>query len=148
MTVPRSQRLILAAIHVPSYTRVCAARGDAQTFDVLQGYYVIVSNITGGAGGRVVKFMGDGALLTFPVDSAPEAVAALRRLQKEASAVWRRFDEDSHVQVKIGVGSVICGDLGPPGDQRFDVVGDAVNQLFKTPWSDFAVDPEVAKLLE
>jgi class 3 adenylate cyclase len=148
VTVPQSERLLLAVTHVPSYTDLCTARGDVATFAVLQEYYGVVGETTAAAGGRVVKFMGDCAFITFPVEVATEVLEALRRLQEEASAVWRRLDETSHVQVKVGVGTVVSGALGLPGDQRFDVIGDAVNRLFKAPWKDFAVDPEVTKLLQ
>ena len=40
--------------------------------------------------------------------------------------------------------AVLCGELGPPGQERFDVFGDALNQLFKAPWDgDVALAPEV-----
>lgn len=51
----------------------------------------------------------------------------------------REFDERCHVQVKGPVGSVLAGMLGAPGEERFDVIGDALDQLFKAPWQDFDV---------
>jgi hypothetical protein len=37
--------------------------------------------------------------------------------------------------------------LGAPGEERLDVIGDALNQLFKAPWGDFDVSADVAALL-
>jgi hypothetical protein len=37
--------------------------------------------------------------------------------------------------------------LGSPGQKRFDVVGDALNRLFKAPWGDFKVSSEIDALL-
>ena len=82
-------------------------------------------------------------LLTFPVDRCGEAVLALRVVQEDASELWRRFDERCRVQVKVGVGKVVCGQLGTPGEERFDIVGDALNRLFKAPWGDFELTAEV-----
>ena len=43
---------------------------------------------------------------------------------------------------------VVSGPLGPPGEERYDIVGDALNQLFKAPWGDFELSPEVQALLD
>ena len=143
----RAEHLLLAMTTVDASTAACAAHGDARMFAVLSDYYALVAKATRPVGGHVIKVMGDGTLLTFPVDHVREAVDALRSLQSEASTLWRRFDERCHVKVKVGVGVVTCGMLGPPGEERFDIVGDALNQLFKAPWGDFQLMPEVAALL-
>lgn len=56
-------------------------------FATLQAYYAIVAQETASAGGRVVKAMGDGVLLTFPVDRADAAVEALRKLQERSTTL-------------------------------------------------------------
>jgi hypothetical protein len=61
--------------------------------------------------------------------------------------MWRGFDERCRVQIKVGAGTLRCGPLGPPGAERFDIVGDALNSLFKAPWSDFSMTPDVTALL-
>jgi hypothetical protein len=37
--------------------------------------------------------------------------------------------------------------MGPPGDQRFDVYGDALNRLVKMPNDDVVISPEAQALL-
>jgi len=37
--------------------------------------------------------------------------------------------------------------MGPPGDERFDVFGTALNDLFKAPPGDFVMTPELAERL-
>ena len=110
----------------------------------LQAYYAIAAEAATSAAGRFVKGMGDSVLLCFPLDEAGAAVTALHQLQERATMLWRQLDEDCYVQVKGRIGSVLTGELGPPGEERFDVVGDAVNQLFKAPWQDFDVSPDGA----
>jgi class 3 adenylate cyclase len=139
MMVPQAQRLLIAATRVPGSTKACTAHGDLATFATLQTYYAIAAEEAAGAGGRFVKAMGDSVLLTFPLDRTDGAVAALHHLQERATILWRQFDQRCYVQVKGRVGSVLAGMLGAPGEEHFDVVGDAVNQLFKAPWHDFDV---------
>ena len=146
-TVPHTDRLLFAVTQVPGSTLACAARGDAATFATLQAYYALAAHAAAGAGGRFIKGMGDGVLLAFPPDRAAAAVAALRAFQERATALWRGFDERCRVQIKVGAGVAQCGLLGSPGAARFDIVGDALNALFKAPWSDFHVSPDAAALL-
>lgn len=90
---------------------------------------------------------GDAALLTFPLDRAKDAIHALQYLQARGTALWARLDEQCCVQVKVSAGPVQCGPLGAPGDERYDVVGKALNSLFKAPSSDFYVSPEATPFL-
>ena len=87
-------------------------------------------------------------MLTFPVDRAGAVVPALRAFQERGTALWRGFDDRCHVQVKLGAGQLYCGLLGPSGAERFDVVGDALNALFKSAGSVFHVSPHAAALLQ
>lgn len=146
LIVPQAQRLLFAVTQVPGSTLACAARGDAAMFATLQAYYTLAAEAAGGVGGRFIKGIGDGVLLTFPPERAPAAVQALRAFQERANALWRGFDDRCRVQVKLGAGLLHCGPLGAPGAARFDVVGDALNALFKAPWSDFHVSPDAAAL--
>jgi len=145
--VPYTERLLFAVTHVPGSTMACAARGDAAMFATLQAYYVLAAQAVAGVGGRFIKGIGDGILLTFPPDRVGAVVPALRSLQEDATTLWRGFDERCRVQVKVGAGVLHCGLLGAPGAERFDIVGDALNALFKAPWSDFHVSPDAAALL-
>jgi class 3 adenylate cyclase len=106
-----------------------------------------VADAAASAGGVVVKALGDGLLLAFPPDRAREAVAALRAARERAGAVWRAFDGRCEVQVRATVGTVLRGSLGPPGDPRPDVYGDALNRLFALPPAPLALTPELEALL-
>lgn len=96
--------------------------------------------------GRFVKPIGDTVLLTFPLERATQAIEALRGFQSRSTSLWRAFDERCRVRVKAGAGPVQFGLLGAAGAERFDIVGDALNSLFKAPWSDFDMSPDVTVL--
>lgn len=141
------EHLVLALTCVPGSTAACAAQGDARTVALLSDYYALVADAAAGSGGRVIKVIGDGTLVTFPTARAREAVAALRSLQVRATSLWRGFDAGCRVEVKVGAGEIVCGLFGPPGEERPDVYGDALNRLFKSPWGEFTLTPEVEALL-
>jgi len=144
---PKAQSMIFAVTHVMGSTKACAAKGDAAWFRVLAEYYTMIAMAIHPAEGKFVKGIGDGTLLVFPDEKVRDAVAVLRALQQDVRALWHAFDPSCHFQVKVGRGVVVAGMLGAPGDERFDIVGDALNMLYKAQWEDFLVSPDVAALI-
>jgi class 3 adenylate cyclase len=150
MPDPRAalEHLVLAIASVDGATAACATHGDAATVAVLSDYYALVAEAVATAGGRVVKVMGDGVLMTFPADRARDAVAALRTAQAHGTDRWKAFDARCAVVVKAGAGPVLSVPLGPPGEERPDVYGDVLNRLMKSPHGTFMVTPELTALLD
>jgi class 3 adenylate cyclase len=140
--------LVLVLTRVPGSTAACATHGDVRTVALLLDYYALVANAAAKAGGRVLKVMGDGTLITFPINRVREAVETLRMLQAKGTILWHGLDERCRVEVKVDAGDVVWGLFGPPGDERPDVYGDALNRLFKAPWGDFVLRPGVEALLQ
>lgn len=144
----RAIELIFAIASVNGATAACAEVGDVTTVEEISKWYALAADVTRDAGGRVVKVIGDGVVLTFPPERAPDAVAALRTLQRHGSELWGRLDSRCRVQVKAGIGSVIAGAYGPPGQERDDIYGNALNQLFKLPPADLLLTPELEARLK
>jgi class 3 adenylate cyclase len=122
--------LILALCSVDGATRACAARGDEAMVDELQRHYSLIADAVRAAGGRVVKVIGDGVLVVLPPSRPQQAVAVLRRIQEDGTRLWQAFDSRCTLTVRAEIGEVVEGLLGPPGDERPDVYGEAVNRLF------------------
>jgi class 3 adenylate cyclase len=139
--------LVFAIVSVAGATAACATHGDAATVETLASYYSLVADGVRRSGGDVIKVIGDGVVVAFSVSHGREAVRDLRSLQEEGTNLWRRFDERCYLQVKIGIGSVISGLFGPPGQERDDLYGDALNQLFKLPAGDFVISPALTRLI-
>lgn len=149
---PKAQPMILAVTSVMGATKACEAKGDAAWFRVLAEYYTMVAMAIHPAEGKFVKGMGDGTLLVFPEEKAKDAAAVLKALHQDANVLWHAFDTSCRFVVKIGRGTVITGMLGAPAEERFDVVGNALNQLFKKLMhdngEDFYISPDVAALIK
>ncbi|MFI5309878.1 MAG: adenylate/guanylate cyclase domain-containing protein [Gemmatimonadales bacterium] len=144
---PTPQHFVFAVTSIPGSTVACAAHGDLAFFMLLAVHYAQIAAAAARAGGRLVKVMGSGTILTFPVERAHDAVVSLRELQVAGTILCQAFDERCRLQVKVGAGTLIAGSLGAPGHEQFDVIGNALNQLVKLPWADFVVTPEVDALL-
>lgn len=143
-----AEHLVLALVSVDGTMAACADHGDAATLRVLSGYYALVANTITSAGGRIVKVMGDGVLAAFPCALAAEAVVACQQLQATATAHWQTFDVRCRARVVLGAGPVLRGRFGPPGQERDDLFGHSLNQLFRAPAGGVVLLPSLEALLQ
>jgi hypothetical protein len=100
---------------------------DSVVADFFQRYYRLVVEILEPAGCRIVKFMGDAALVVFEPGQGEQAIEALHALALSARQLGTDHGFDIYLNINVHVGSVLAGTFGPPGHERFDVIGKAVN---------------------
>jgi class 3 adenylate cyclase len=92
--------------------------------------------------------MGDAVFAAFPQENAAAVVRALSELQQI-------LDRDSlnpvlkgcAVHVRVHAGTAACGDVGPRGEKRFDILGNSVNELFMMREKGFALSQAARDLL-
>ncbi len=115
--------LVLFTADLAGYARATAHLAPLEVAAFLDGWYRSIEEILGRHGGRLVKFMGDGCLATFPAGACAAAV--------DAAAALQQLDHRLGVEVgvKIHLGVVAEGEVG--ADRRYDVFGSAVNDLFR-----------------
>lgn len=104
-----------------------SSEADAHVASFLQAFYELSAGLIEPAGGRIVKLMGDAGLAVFPPESAEGVIFALCELTSQARAAARRVGLDTYLNVSVHVGPVLTGSFGPPGAERFDVLGKTVN---------------------
>jgi class 3 adenylate cyclase len=119
--------LLIAFVDLTGFSLQSTRVDDVEVATVIDGYYRLIGERVVAAGGRVVKFMGDAALIVFGEADADRGVTALLALKDEADAYLAAARWDCRAHVKVHCGDVIAGPFGPPGDLRFDVIGKAVN---------------------
>jgi adenylate cyclase len=89
-------------------------------------------------GGEILKFIGDGLLAIFPIETPGAAAEATRRALEgavEAHAAVRGLDDEVaalgepplHIVVALHVGTAIYGNIGAANRLDFTVIGPAVN---------------------
>ena len=71
--------------------------------------------------------MGDSGLVVFPTDAAEAMIFALCDLSSEARRRALDVGYDAYLNTNVHVGSAVTGHFGPPGQERFDIIGKAVN---------------------
>ena len=142
-----TRRLLISFIDLSGFARDAEGTDDRKLADVLDLYYERIGDCAGRAGGTLVKLIGDGALLAFPVERADDAVLALLELRDDVAALCRREGWHSTLVVKLHAGEVVCGPFGARGDKRFDVIGGEVNIAARLPTKSFAISAEAFRAL-
>jgi len=100
---------------------------DADIADGLDAYYEHVAAAVEAAGGRLVKFFGDGALVVFDEDAVDRGVGALLDLKESVDRLMDSRGWECRLAIKAHFGGAVAGPFGPAGVKRFDVIGKAVN---------------------
>ncbi|WP_442581548.1 adenylate/guanylate cyclase domain-containing protein [Mesorhizobium sp. ASY16-5R] len=119
------------------YTTLSETIASDQLIPLLNDYAEAVISSVHGAGGDVLKLMGDGTLAIF-TDSDPSA-ACLAAMQAEADLGLRLGDLNlrraaagepvSTIYLGLHIGDVFYGNIGSPDRLDFTVVGQAVNEV-------------------
>jgi class 3 adenylate cyclase len=116
-------------VDLAGYTKLFHTLSDQEVADFLDRYYALCERVVTGAGGRVVKFIGDGCLAMFSAEEATAAVNAAVELLRAVD----ELAEAANIGVKLGANvhltTVVAGYFGAEG-QYFDVIGRGVNQTF------------------
>ena len=145
---PTECRGIIALVDIAGFARTAQTMSDSEVFDMLNEFYELVGDAVAGAGGRVVKFMGDAALVILPEDKPGQRVESLRSLKAKAEEWWSRRLPDAQITLKAHLGSVVCGLMGTVTEKRFDIIGAAVVELFLMQSGDFVLSPDLERALE
>ena len=103
---------------------------------LLNSYFESVGNAIAGAGGIIDKFIGDGVMALFGVDSGPEegsrqALAAAKIMVANVNTLSRTLAEELAEPLKIGIGihcgPAVVGRMGYGSTVHLTAIGDTVN---------------------
>jgi adenylate cyclase len=100
---------------------------DMDLADTMDAHYRRVASAVEGAGGRLVKFVGDGALAVFEPQLVDAAVEMLLQLKEDVDRFFSERGWECRAAVKVHFGSVVAGQFGSGAAERFDVLGKQVN---------------------
>nr|HEX4312956.1 adenylate/guanylate cyclase domain-containing protein [Kofleriaceae bacterium] len=139
------RRMVISFVDIAGFARGAERVDDDRLAELLDRYYERVGVAAADGGGTLVKLIGDGALLVFPVASADAAVEALLALRADVPAMFDGWH--CELVVKVHAGDVVCGPFGARGDKRFDVIGGDVNLAARLPTRSFALSAEAFRCL-
>ena len=132
----REQEIVILFCDIRSFTMLTEAQLPYDIVFLLNRYFAIVGQAVEHAGGRLDKFIGDGAMALFGLKGSPEDACrnALKAAARIVSEIERLNDELSAelsmpLRVAIGIhsGPAIVGAMGYGNVKNLTAIGDTVN---------------------
>jgi class 3 adenylate cyclase len=143
----RALPMLIAFTDLTRFTKRALRTPDHELAESIDDFYQRVSEVVSSGGGRVVKFIGDAALIVFPADRVDDGVVALLELKRDIDAWLDDVDWDSRMIVKVHFGTVVAGHYGTEGDRRFDIIGKDVNATARLDSRGFAISVDAFRKL-
>ena len=143
--VRSTQALVMGAFDLRGFLGAVRGLDDERIADALHAFYLAVADAVNASGGRVVKFIGDGALAVWPPDLADAALEAVIGLRVAAPSVLDPFGITGDLICRMHYGDVVAGEFGP--DRTYDVIGNAVFVVFTLPARTLSVSAEAFRRL-
>src|SRR5437762_146104 len=109
LKAPLSTNMLVGLCDWRLFLQYCKTRDTTQMFADLNDFYVLTEDLIEAAGGRVVKFMGDAALVMFPEELADVGVMAVLELKQHTDGWFKRRRIDSSLHVNAHFGEVTLG---------------------------------------
>ena len=134
-------RAAIMATDLRGFTGISDRLPGEDVIDALDDYFEFVALATHGAGGYILKFIGDGVLAVFGMDGASDraaaaaALAAARDIVARLAAHNAAGGESGRVELRAGiglhVGEIMYGNVGSADRLDFTAIGPAVNLAFR-----------------
>jgi len=144
---PTELDLLVAFFDLTAFSQYSRSHTTLGTFDLLSSYFEFVGDIIEGAGGSVIKFMGDAGLIAFSEGDIDPGVLALLELKASGDSWMKARNALCRNTVGAHFGPVVCGPVGTRQSKSFDVFGDTVNRAATLNRRGVAITPQVFRRL-
>ncbi|HUB95563.1 MAG TPA: adenylate/guanylate cyclase domain-containing protein, partial [Stellaceae bacterium] len=130
------KEIIILFADIRAFTQLSEQKLPYDVVFLLNRYFAEMGNAVEQAGGRIDKFIGDGVMALFGLDSGPargarEALVAARAMAERLAELNRVLAQDLPEPLRIGigihVGPAIVGEMGYGKAVSVTAVGDSVN---------------------
>jgi len=124
---PKIEEHIIMFVDVHNYS--LAFDDLLENYRFLQAMYEQLGELIVGAGGEIIKYLGDAILCIFPAGQAVQAVACGQHMRRVFADLVASsgLPEEIVLEVGIGSGPVVVGECGHRSLRQRDVFGDEVN---------------------
>ncbi len=130
------QEIAILFADIRSFTQFSERRLPYDVVFVLNRYFAAMGEAVGRAGGQLDKFIGDGVMALFGLNSGPArgcreslvaAVEMARALEELNRALANDLSEPLRIGIGIHAGHAIVGEMGYGRATSLTAIGDAVN---------------------
>ncbi len=133
---PREREIAVLFCDLRGFTKFSESRLPYDVVFLLNRYFVIVGEAVAEAGGRVDKFLGDGAMALFGFETGPEeacrgALRAAEAILRGSARLNQDLTEETGVSFDIAIGAhfgpAVVGVMGYGAALTETAIGDTVN---------------------
>ena len=125
LSTPKKLELLISFFDVSGFAMWAKGRTDEELFKYVGKLAGLTSKRVLEAGGHVVKYIGDAALIIFPAEKAEKGIFCLLDLQQEMESVLENENMPGKAAFSCHVGTAAVGLLDPVNQP--DIIGEAVN---------------------
>ncbi len=122
--------VILALFEIDGFGDLRKQLSPEDLWLVLNHYLEVLGNLLRKSGGTFVKSMGDAALVYYPSENPRSVLRILSDLQPQLETILATSGREVSLTLKIHLGKVLIGALGPVAEKHVDILGPAVEELF------------------
>lgn len=135
-TPGREQEVVILFCDIRSFTAISDRKLPFDTVFLLNRYFAVVGRAVERAGGRLDKFIGDGAMAIFglnasKIEACRQAVVAAAAIIEDLARVSEELAEELRqplrIAIGIHVGPAIVGTMGYGRTMGVTAIGDTVN---------------------
>lgn len=125
VTTPVTADWLIGFADVRGFLRIAKALGTSrEIFTFIERLASLIVDRFRDSSGRVIKFMGDAALIVFPGERADEGMRELLAMKQAVDAHLAAEGYQSHLFVGVDFGEATAGTLGG----SLDILGHTVNR--------------------
>ena len=145
---PTEKKLLISFCDLTNFAKISRRNDETEIFNYLSSIYEIIGEIIEDSNGRVIKFIGDSALIIFEENDVDAGVIALKKLKTEIDDYNKNISYESRLVVKAHFGKVITGMMGTKNNKRFDLIGNEVNIAATLKSNGYAISVEAFRKLK
>ncbi|MBW9113284.1 adenylate/guanylate cyclase domain-containing protein [Rhizobium cauense] len=132
----REREITVLFCDIRHFTSLTETRLPFDIVFLLNRYFALVGNAVEKAGGRIDKFIGDGAMALFGIGNSPEeacrqaitaAAMIVRDIEKLGAELADELSRPLHIAVGVHTGPAVVGTLGYGRVRSVTAIGDTVN---------------------
>ena len=149
---PEKTNLLISFCDIQGFRPIAQKLDPIELFSLMNGMAVTIIRSINRTTGRVIKFIGDEALIVFPGESADAGMRNLLDLKGEVEEYFRNSGADMKLKFGVHCGEAVIGPFGEEPFKTIDITGDNVNIAAKLVYGDhrgkFVVTPQAFRALE
>jgi adenylate cyclase len=144
----QQKKLLVAFTDLTNFAKIARKVDEAEIFKYLSELYEIIGDIIEFSNGKVIKFIGDAALITFEENDIDAGIVALNKLKIEVDSYNKKNNYESQLIIKAHFGQIAAGMIGTRRKKLYDIFGTVVNITAQLPSSGYAISAEVFRKLK